>query len=341
MNNFNIWYIINDKNIRGIDFSHTLARELQTHCYKFFIPYSNILSNISVKKFFNNKNILKYYSNSICLNINNKIRLNQIKYKVVQNATNRIKKLLDINLISNSIDYIDISQTKIDMVSYLPKNKIDKIINNNIDPYNNKYRQEIKIGRLLKNHAVIDLKPYPKVIEKISNIFKSINDLKMSNDNTIKIVKGKDITKWYLEDNYAIGNGTLNKSCMRYKSHQRFLFIYEDNPDVCRLIIKIDPKTNQLLGRALLWKTNKGIYMDRVYTTKDYHLYNFIALCEKNNWLNRSDAKDIKLTVNLKNKDYGETYDNPYMDTFKFYIPHKNILTNIRPSEFFIYFDNY
>jgi len=331
MNDFNIWYIIKDNNIFNTNFNFFIAREIKSNIYQFILPYNSILHPI-----INNG---KLYNNSINVILTNKERINQIKFSVVKNATDRLKNIFDINIISdNSLDYLDISYNDINSVTFLPKNKIKLVLTNNLDPYNNKFRKSIKIGRLLLNHSVLDLNQYPKSIEIATNIYKHIIQ-SITNDSKLKIVSGEDIRHWYLENNYDKGNGTLSKSCMRYQSSQELFDIYVYNPNVCKLLIKINPSNNKLQGRALLWKTNKGIFMDRIYTIQDHHLYDFIGHATKNNWLSRSNINIPNMEVKLKSIYYGDCDENPYMDTFKYL--YKNILYNKRPMNNYEYLDCY
>lgn len=57
---------------------------------------------------------------------------------------------------------------------------------------------------------------------------------------TIEVVTGKDernIQYWYLEDRYAQGGGSLNNSCMRYKTEQKSVTFYDTFPDKIALAI--------------------------------------------------------------------------------------------------------
>lgn len=249
-------------------------------------------------------------------------------------STNRLKKILNTDIISNKfVNYLDISTDKIDTITFLPNNR--KTIKN---PYNSRYRQEMKIGRFIKNNCMYDI---PQVaIEKISNVYKSTMDA-INNKTDMEIVSGKNIKKWYLKSNYDEGKGTLNKSCMRYKKSQKRFKIYVDN---CKMVIKRSPTNkNKIVGRALLWNTNRGKYMDRVYVTQDHHLHSFIGLAEKNNWLTyHNNNKQLIVQLN-RGVFYGDETNNPYMDTFKYYYPRDNILTNkdIDNNEEYYYLEDF
>lgn len=185
--------------------------------------------------------------------------------------------------------------------------------------------QEVKIGRFLSKitdhpHFNImfgpgnnyDSKPINKnkLIEETVNSYKSYKKYLNSIEEYLSVVKGEDIKTWYHEDKYEPRSGTLSNSCMRYDRCQDYFNIYINN-GVEMLILKNEQE--KLIGRALLWETNEGKYMDRVYG-KDHIQILFKKWATDNGYDLRFDlcskvTKSVK--VNLQ--------DNfPYMDTFKF-----------------------
>ena len=180
--------------------------------------------------------------------------------------------------------------------------------------------QEVKIGRFLSkitDHPHFNIMFGPgntinknKLIEETVNSYKSYKKYLNSIEEYLSVVKGEDIKTWYHEDKYEPRSGTLSNSCMRYDRCQDYFNIYINN-GVEMLILKNEQ--GKLIGRALLWETNEGKYMDRVYG-KDHIQILFKKWATDNGYDLRFDlyskvTKSVK--VNLQDKFL-------YMDTFKF-----------------------
>lgn len=190
------------------------------------------------------------------------------------------------------------------------------------------------IGRIAKSilkdngHIVSD-----KEIENFVNKFKATWDAKNIKKEYIKLVKGDDIKYWYFEERYCgKGRATLSKSCMRYDYAQDFFEIYTQNPEVCQLLIKVDDN-DKLESRALLWKTNRGPYLDRIYYTYDSD----VELLT--NWYKEKFGPNVESydysghhewSVQLNEKIIYGQY--PYMDTFTFFSADLCKLYSYEPS---------
>jgi len=319
-NNNGKWFICKNDLI-SLKCENYICKHIKDKYYQFLLPYDNNLLNLP-----------RIGNRVYVINDYNLKELNTINHTSVKYASKNLSSIIEIDIISNEfVEYIDFGDDK-ELISFLPKNKISEL--NGDDPYNNRYRQQMKIGRFLRKHSIFDNDELTiGSIEIISNIYKSIN-YSYNNNNTFEIVNGEEIRKWYNCVNYYNDGGTLNKSCMRYSTYHVRFDIYSHNPSVCSMIImKNINNPNEIVGRALLWKTNIGIVMDRVYTTDDYYVYNFIGLSFKNNWLLRENIP--KNTIIQLEDSY--TFHNikytPYMDTFKFYNKDKNQLSNSRPID--------
>ena len=108
---------------------------------------------------------------------------------------------------------------------------------------------------------------------------------------------------------------------MRYESAQSYLKIYTDNPNEVKCLVLLNPNNGKVRGRALLWHMdNDQVFMDRVYMTNDAYRNLFNLYKEKHNISNKANS-----SVTLENG--GEYDEYPYMDTFEYYTPNKNILT--------------
>lgn len=187
-------------------------------------------------------------------------------------------------------------------------------------------KQEMRVGRFLSRFLPVELKN--SIMENIVNTYKSRYKI-IKNDFYFEIVKGEDIRKWYLYKNYVEGGGELSNSCMRHKRCQKFLDIYTDNSACQMLILKANKEDNKILGRALIWDTDKGKFMDRIYTRYDSDKLLFIDYAKKKDWIIRTEyPQEMDLMVVQLDKDPGPSQINPFMDTFKFYYIDDKILSN-------------
>lgn len=166
-------------------------------------------------------------------------------------------------------------------------------------------------------------------LELFGNKFKAMMSLYTNKDLDIREVKGEEIKKWYLQDNYSQSpRGTLHSSCMRYDSCQEFFDIYIDNPEVLSLIILVN-KEGKLEARALFWKTEQGLYIDRVYFSHptQNELLNNWAKLKYGEIASYNNLSGKRLSVMLENYKF-DLY--PYIDTFCYLVG--NQLQNWEPS---------
>lgn len=242
------------------------------------------------------------------------------------------------NQIADIYTLIDVTD-KNDKISLIQVNKITRVHkeleNGEEIPYNlrqkdssfwNSSRNEMSVGRWAKR-IITDVYHSTATnpeLEKFVNLYKSAFDF--DTFSNFELVTGEDIRKYYLYTNYYKESGQLGNSCMRYKECQRFLDIYVKNPEVCSLLIlKSEEDPNKIIGRSLIWKTNKGLYQDRIYTIQDSDIYSFREWAEKNSCVYRFDNLRGELEVQLGDYEY-EKY--PYMDTFICYNPKTKILSS-------------
>lgn len=228
--------------------------------------------------------------------------------------------------ISTKYNAIDISNYA-DKVSFISDAQFDKKVDKIGKVFSDK-NNLIKIGRavnsILKDNKIITTE---KEIENFVNKFKA--KWEILNNIKIDLVDREDIRNWYHENNYCkltksvgskLGKGSLGKSCMRYHECQNYLDIYVENPNECEMIISVDSE-NKLRARALLWKTNKGRYLDRIYYTFDSDKEVILDWVYKNfGKIDGHDTEGYGHIINLTgpNNQYDEY---PYMDTFEFYHP--------------------
>lgn len=188
----------------------------------------------------------------------------------------------------------------------------DRIISSSIN--------SMKMGKFVKNSG-----NFSNIqIEEFVNLFKST---KVSEGITeFEIVEGNKIAEWYSFDKYHGQKWSqLHGSCMARSSTSTF-DIYTKNSDVCNMLIL--KKGDKLIGRALVWKLRKKVggsqfYMDRIYTTEDYLISNFIDYAIKSKWLYRDSNTVVNFNKNTVNGKLEVVITNsehknyPYMDTFK------------------------
>lgn len=83
-----------------------------------------------------------------------------------------------------------------------------------------------------------------------------------------QIVEGEAIAYWYHENQNMANRGNLSASCMRYDYCQPYFELYVKNPRQVQMVVATYPEhTGLCAARALLWQTNIGPFMDRIYST--------------------------------------------------------------------------
>ena len=159
-----------------------------------------------------------------------------------------------------------------------------------------------------------------------------------------QILKGEDIRKYYHNEKYENGKGTLGSSCMRYNRCQEYLDIYVENPEQCSLVVLMsDDKEDAICGRAILWTDVEGRrIMDRIYTNRTQDEQLFKDFAKRNGFYhkrNQNMSEDEPFispetgeeeTIKTKIELSVNRYDHfPYMDSFKyFYEGNPSYLTN-------------
>lgn len=180
---------------------------------------------------------------------------------------------------------------------------------------------EIKFGRFLtkilteikKDNSYIKFNS--KDIETFVNLYKAHNAFSRNAFDYFKVIEGDEITKWYHSSTYANGSGSLNNSCMRLDKCQEYFDIYT-NPDNKVKMLILTNTEDKLIGRCLLWETEQGKYMDRVYSN-DHILNIFKKWAEENEYKNThyNGSKNEQLTTKIK-VDMNKYF--PYLDSFRF-----------------------
>lgn len=245
---------------------------------------------------------------------------------------------------NREIDYI---AARNGVLSYLPKGKTHTT--NPDGTWSRQGRQEGKPGRVIQKILTPEARAQINDAE-LATFGDHTRAAGLLESGTIQLVSGPDIADWYHEDTYAdkvdeYGNGTsLAKSCMRSVDSSYF-DIYTQHPEQCRMAI-LTNDDDMLIGRALVWETDQGFtFMDRIYGDEDVQEA-FKAYARTQQWHHRTrqtyDNKtsittpggytdSIELTVTLENMQTGWHF--PYVDTFTYYCPNSNQLTNDEDNE--------
>jgi len=260
---------------------------------------------------------------------------------------------IDKEFRENGYLYIDINNHMKNNISYLPEDKKYLVSNK----WSNNYRVVTRIGRLFTKNDI-------DITENEILTFNSLTN-KLFKKYYFEIVKGEDIRKYYHQDNYKKGGGPLNNSCMRHEDCQFKFDIYVNNPLVCKLLIMMDNKNDdKIIGRALLWETNRGKFMDRIYPLEHNNIYDFFNYAEENGYIykdvngrykkNNTYITKPKLTVNLyddnntvihkffnlfKRKKNINRENYPYFDTLRYFNYKRNTLSNSISYDFTIVLD--
>lgn len=214
-------------------------------------------------------------------------------------------------------DYLDLSTDG--RISWRPFNRPS------LDPY------EVK-GRMVGKPAKAVMSFLPDTIDKDPNQFelfatKFNAQQEAMNNPKLELVKGKDILKYYDSDSYTqeVYIPALSQSCMRYKRCAPWLKLYSENPRTIQMLVQFDTE-GKLIARALVWQTQKHLFMDRVYGS-DLSRETFRHFATKQGWLYRayngyeypnkviSNGKEVtrNLAVELDNLPNEGV---PYTDTF-------------------------
>jgi hypothetical protein len=240
-------------------------------------------------------------------------------------------------------NYLDLGKGN-DSISFVIDSKAKTLV----EPWKQS-RNEIRVGKIVRSLIKLSGESFTeKQIEEFVNKFKAVMDSKGSFDR-FEIVSGEEILKYYNINNYAdFDEGQLGHSCLNNKPHEIF-DMYVMNTNVVKLVILKAPGSDKIIGRALLWQTNEGLFMDRIYTSKDSDVVLFKMYADSigawskelqtssykyredfHYWFNiqrNGEMKEGNITIQLD--DYSFT-KYPYLDTFCYYNRETGQLCNDR-----------
>ena len=253
----------------------------------------------------------------------------------------------DSSHINDEGNFIKRVDDEIDVVSFLPKSKYEKVENE----WENG-RIKIKIGRFIRKFltefSFKNFKITDSLIEKFVNLYKSYFSRDISK---LKIVEGDDIPKYYLEDNYHHVNGnragSLWNSCMRQRERNKFMKLYAVNPEKVKMLVFFSDD-DKVRARALLWEdvkdhkdsTKQYKFMDRIYYVYDHDINFFKDWAKENEYLCKWDqsaktemlfdegiGEPVKKSLYVLLDNYNMSY-YPYLDTFKNFNENKGRFSN-------------
>jgi len=222
-------------------------------------------------------------------------------------------QLTDDEEATDTLNFLQVKEN--DWVYFSPDSKYPNTNWNKFDWEKQKVEaQSTKIGRIVKQLLPKNTDITDKDIEKFVNIWKSYF---IGDNSTFEEVKGEKIKFWYSEKNYnpLSYKNTLGKSCMS-TSNSDWFNIYCQNPRVVSMIIQKDGE-NKLLARALVWQTNKGPVLDRIYYTHDWNRQSILDFFKKQYTKGLTYQEIGNCYIKLDKWNFVKT-GYPYLDTFHF-----------------------
>lgn len=191
------------------------------------------------------------------------------------------------------------------------------------------YFQIWKCGRflnlLLKD--IIKERNYDYVLFIINSIILGSHTISsLIKKYNLNVILDKKVSDYYVSYNYMKGEGSLHNSCMNDEIGKVMFYDIINNVNIFAIV----NSSKEIFARALLWKTDKGLYLDRCYTVNDIFQYGiYIYAMEKYNVkciypieddyymqvkIDEKNTEDLILFF-LNNKEIGI----PYFDTFKYF----------------------
>jgi len=258
----------------------------------------------------------------------------------------------DDEIAQNFFDTTD----KADMVSFTMNNKVPEEWDSEYDaglPYS-MGRSEMKIGKLVKyiiNVLNTSFGMKGKFSVSDSELEAFVNAYKASESSSnleFRLVKGEEISKYYNNQKYLSDKGSLGSSCMAEKGKKTFK-LYTQNETEVQLLILVDKETDQISGRALVWKLKKSpcesnFFMDRIYSNNESDVIKFKKFANENRFLykkymNSHTNSNVEFVYGGKDvygeiivKLNGDVDKAPFVDTLCFLNKKQTMISNL-PSK--------
>lgn len=211
-------------------------------------------------------------------------------------------------------------------ISFCPKGKTQEIT-----PYGKwkrKNRSIMKTGRffaLLSCHIMKLIVDEPEPTEKaiVNAAYEILSAQVRSSAVEDKIYISGNISEVYsIPTDYDAG-GILEKSCMRpesFHSCREFASVYDNIPGL-KILYILGPEKITLRARALLWRTDQGMFLDRIYADETLSQYIY-SIAHERGWKTRGQgiyAEIPKMTFTTNVNIYQKLVDAggaPYVDSF-------------------------
>lgn len=226
----------------------------------------------------------------------------------LRNILEKIGDDVSLDLLSSErTDQGDYLGVRSGYITYLPAGKP------NDKPYASKNRMRVKPARAARKFCAQE--HTDAEYEKFHNSFES----RAFSIKNIELLKGDDIITAYNELYDKRRQSHMMNSCMVGVGKHRFK-LYTDNPKHVRLLVLWDRFKGQdvIIARALLWKTEKGIYVDRVYGSDTARPF-IERYVDKKGWMRYGSGygqRELVHTGILVRKDDYRGGQTPYLDTF-------------------------
>jgi hypothetical protein len=236
------------------------------------------------------------------------------------------------------IDYLDLSHNDKGHLSYLTKERIEKIQNSEEkDFWKVGMRYHGRSGSVIKKLFSKGLSHH---FEDFSMKYVAVVDKPAFE---MKLVKGDDIAKYYHNSSYKNIRGNLGMSCMA-RSPKEYFDIYTKNPDKVNMLIMLT-EDDKIMGRAIVWIGEDFKVMDRIYVTNDIYTEYFVEWCTENNvyYKEQNNYRTPKHMIDpvTKEKCFKEfsieletNFERyPYIDSFKWINKLENKIYNHIPKD--------
>lgn len=263
----------------------------------------------------------------------------QTRLELIANDSVVARRLLEAaNQTLDSNFTRNVSYTGDGLITALPVGK-ESILNAEGTEWATKNRIAMKPGKFVNTWAAeFALSFFDTDIEKFVNLLSGVS--KPVNELGFKSVNGADIIKFYHQNSYSRheNTGTLAKSCMRETAQTPLVKFYAANNHRISLLVRFDGGGQNIVGRALVWKTAKGItFMDRIYAD-DKNTEIFKRFAREHGWYhkkNQNYSVGQMVSPSGTDHDMGDVYVTdlviqdekmPYLDTFTCAYPNLGIM---------------
>jgi hypothetical protein len=217
------------------------------------------------------------------------------------------------NYNSFDIQFLNIDPEK-KTITYLTGDRFIKCIDRNEDYYKSSLRHSSKIGKFIRKF-ISRPELTDAIVEKMSHCI--VSAIEYKNEEGLRVVTGDEIPMYYLQSFYEEGKGTLNKSCMRYDNCTSRLSFYAINSHKCSMLVYFN-SDGKVRARALLWETDKGKMMDRIYYTKESYFETVRNWARDNGYDYLYDYRYINGSRDLNSSDEeGEEVASKYLNQIK------------------------